>query len=156
MKKYLIIIFTFLPILSFAQLTNEEKSTIDNYAVNICDCINEVIETLGVKTNEILTVFANEGEDIALKQIEEYLTTASEEDTKKLLASFDQMSKPEFGNKIEQCDNKDGMPSEIIFSIDNEKGKYSDYFYNYLTNTLECKITNYLMVLGNQVEENEE
>ncbi|MFK5981552.1 MAG: hypothetical protein QM499_01460 [Flavobacteriaceae bacterium] len=155
MKINLILIFVFLPLISFAQLTTEEKSTIDNYAANICKCINGVFETLGPKTYEMMIIMANEGEEVAIKQIEEYIIAASEEDANKLLESFNSMGSIEFQNKIEKCDNKEGMSSEMLFSIDNEKGEYSDYFYNYLANTIECNLSNYLMLLGTQVEENE-
>ena len=156
MKKYLKIIFIFLPLISFGQLTSEEKATIDNYANYICPCINKVINSLDPLVVKYVNIMANEGEEKAMKQIEEYVKTHTEEDAQNLVAGFDEMSSVTFQNKISSCDNKKDLTSEMSFSIDNAKGEYNDYFYNYLATTLECKMTNYLMLLGTQVEENEE
>ena len=156
MKKYLKIIFLFLPLISFAQLTSEEQVLIENYVNKFCPCINNVINTLDPKVVEFVNLMADEGEKKAMIQIQEYVSTHSEEEAKKLITGFDKMSSPEFGKKIEKCDNKEGMSSEMTLSIDNSKGEYSEYFYNYLTTTIECKMTNYIMLLGNQVAENKE
>jgi len=153
MKKYLKIIFIFLPFLSFAQLTSEEKSIIENYANNICPCINNTINTLDPKVVEFVNLMADEGEEKTMIQIQEYISTHSEEESKKLIAGFDKMSSPEFGEKIEKCDNKENLTSEMSNSIDNVEGIYADYFYKLLKTNSVCKLTNYLMELGNTEEE---
>jgi len=152
MKKHLIILLVFLPFLSFAQLTSEEKSLIGNHANNICSCINKAINTLDPKVVEFVNLMADEGEEKAMIQIEKYISTHSEEESKVLLAGFDEMSLPEFGKKIEKCDIKENLTSEMSSSIDNVEGKYADYFYNLLKTNFACKLTNYLMELGNKEE----
>jgi hypothetical protein len=91
-----------------------------------------------------------------MKQIEEYITTHSEEEVKKLVTGFDKMSSPEFLNQIEKCDDKKVLSPEMINSIDNVEGKYADYFYSLLKTSPVCKLTNYLLKLGNEKEDNKQ
>lgn len=95
---------------------------------------------------------ANEGEEIAMKQVQDYITIYSKEEAKNLITGFDMMSSPEFGNQIEKCDNKEGLSPKMTNAIDTVEGKYTDYFYTLLKTIPTSKLTNYLMQLGSQEE----
>ena len=153
MRIIFLVILTFVSTITKAQITSEEKQTIENYTHNVCSCVNSVMKTLDAKVQEFVYMMAEKGEDVAMKKIQEYVANATEEDAKRLIASFDSMSSKEFGLKMEACDNLNILTPEIKNSIDNMEGVYSDYFYGYLKTVSECKLTNYFMELGNKVEE---
>jgi len=153
MKKVLLIILL-LPLFSFAQLSTQEKITIENYGFEFCNCINKVINTLDPKAVEFIYIMAEKSQDEAIKKIEEYINSVSEEKSKKLYSSFDEMNSQEFQEKIGKCAVREGMSDELANAINNGKGPSNDYLIDYLKSNNNCLMTNYLMTLGSSTDDN--
>jgi len=153
MKKILILTILLVPALSFGQLKKKDKKAVDKYAEQMCGCVNEVINGLNPKAVEFIVLMSTEGEAAAEEAIIAYITSATEEETAALLASFDEMGTEEFQNNIEDCDFKGGLSSEVGASIDSGSGDGYDYFFTYLEKEDSCKLMKYLLELGMAAEE---
>ena len=153
MKKVLLIILLF-PLFSFAQLSTQEKITIENFGFEICKCMNNVINSLDPKATEFIYIMAEKGQDVALKQIEEYTSSVSEEKSKKLYSSFDEMNSQKFQEKVMNCFDEEGMSNELVNVFSNGESSSKDYLMEYLKSNNNCLITNYLMALGGNTDNN--
>ena len=153
MKKLLVLTILLVPALTFGQLKKKEKKSVNKYAVEMCGCINDVINTLDPKAIEFIKLMSTEGDAAAEEAIMEYITTATEEESTALISSFDEMSTEEFQNKIEDCDSKTGLSSEIGASIDAGSGDGYDYFIEYLGEEESCKLMKFLLELGMEAAE---
>jgi len=153
MKKVLLIILLF-PLFSFAQLSTQEKITIENFGFEICSCMNNVINSLDPKATEFIYIMAEKGQDVALKQIEEYTSSVSEEKSKKLYLSFDEMNSQKFQEKVMNCFDEEGMSNELVNVFSNGESSSKDYLMEYLKSNNNCLITNYLMALGGNTDNN--
>jgi len=145
MKKYLFLLFIIVPFLSFGQLQKNDKIAIENYAEELCPCVDNLINSLGSKTVEFIRIMTLEGMDALEKALAEYYEAVSEEEFNKQVAAFDEMNSKEFQEKIKACDNKSGMSEEVIKSIDDNTGESSDYFLGYLKYHVNCEVTNLLL-----------
>ncbi len=156
MRKIILAVFVCIPLLSFGQLSQEEKGIINDYSDNLCDCINNVLESnLDAKALSFVLLMAEEGEEVAKLAITEYVQSASKEKTQELVASFDRMSTEDFQKNIAACDEKNEMDDSLKESLDKGSGVPYDYFFMYLNSTSKCKLTGYLMQLAHLSESKE-
>ena len=150
MKKYFFLLIFLVPAISFGQLQKNDKITIENYANEMCVCVDELINTLGTKTIEFIKIMTYEGMEALEKSLAEYYKTVTEEEFNKQISFFDEMSSEAFQDKIEACDNKKGLSEEAIKSIDEYNGESSDYFLGYLKYNVSCEMMDMLLQLGRE------
>ena len=84
------------PFFSFGQLSKKDKKNIDKYALEMCECVNELMAELHPKTIEVVLLMAEKGQEEAMKDVEAMLTEMSPEEMQEFLASFSTMEDPAF------------------------------------------------------------
>lgn len=148
MKKQLFISLLLIPIISFAQLPKKEKILIDEYANSLCECVNEVMNTLDVNMIKYLDVFAKNGEVAANNFLTAFMEKGTPEEVQALLDSSNLMQAEDFGLKIEACEDNSKLSSKAINEIEGLKGGAYDYFMNSLSNKSNCKLSKMLLDMG--------
>lgn len=152
MKKYFLFLFFIIPFFAFTQLNEQEKQLIDNYAVNLCDCVNDLINTLDPVMIDYIKVLAGKGEIEAQEFLTDYLSSANEEETNLLLTSANKMESEEFISKIENCDSENSLSEIMVLEINNEKGISYDYFLQSMSDFNICNLTKMFYYLGSKTE----
>ena len=155
MKNLLVLAILLVPMLSFGQLKKKDKKAVEQYADQMCGCVNDLMATLNPQAVEFIMLIGTEGDEAGEAAIIEYVGSASEEDVKVLLESFNVMGSDEFQGKIEKCDLKTDMSDEVSGSIDAAMGDGYDYFYKYLGKDDGCSLFKILLDAGTDVEEAE-
>lgn len=140
----------FIPVFSFAQLTKNEKVEVENYAIDLCNCINDLMAELHPKTGEIVLLFAEVGEAAALKEIDKMKLEMSSREVNELLASFVILESPDFLNALELCDKSELLNADLRTQINNAKGPAHDYLEYILSGDKQCKIANALYGIGGE------
>lgn len=139
-----------IPFLSFGQLSKKDKKNIDKYALEMCECVNELMAELHPKTVEVVVLMAEKGQEGAMKDVEAMLTEMSPEEMQEFLTSFTKMEDPDFLARIEGCDGSENLSPGIKDEIDNAEGNAHSYLMSTLGEQEECKVMKSLYDLGQQ------
>lgn len=148
MKNSLLTFLLIIPILSFGQLSINEKKEIDIYSTNLCSCVEEIISELGSTMKGYIDVLIEKGEVDAGQFITKTLENATEEKVNQFIADADKMQSPEFLARIENCENYEDLQEKSIAEINNEKGESYDYLIKLLSDKDFCRLTKMLYILG--------
>lgn len=151
--KTTLITLLLLPFLSFGQVSEEDQISIDDYAISMCGCINDLINDLHPKTMGVIILMAEEGEEVAMIEVEEMLTEMSQEEMEFFLESFSKMESEAFLAKVENCDEASGLNDGLEDQINSDDGDVFNYFMEVLNREETCKIVKVLYDLGNATEE---
>lgn len=142
-----------IPFLSFGQVSKKEKKSIDKYALEMCECVNDLMGELHPKTIEVVLLMAEKGQEDAMKDVEAMLAEMSPEEMQEFLASFTKMEDPEFLAEIEECDGSESLDPKLKEQIDNSEGEAHAYLMEYLGQEEACKVMKSLYDLGNASSE---
>lgn len=148
MKRSIILAMLLVPMISFGQLKGKEKKSIKKYTESVCSCVTELFNELPKECAEITFTMVEEGEEAAMQKLQQQMAGMSEEELTVILQGFEKMSSPEFGAKIEACDDKSVLNVELADGIDNASGSAYDYFISQLESIEGCKLMNALYTLG--------
>ncbi len=142
-----------LPFLSFGQVSEKDKNSIDAYTITICECMNELMETLHPLTIDLILLTAEKGEDEAFIEFESKLAEMSEEEVEDFLLSVDKMASEEFEEYIDDCGEASELDAELDESINSEEGGAFEYLLEVLNREKACKIMSALYEIGEVGEE---
>jgi hypothetical protein len=145
--------FFLIPCLSFAQLNVDEIKSIDNYAMEACDCVNDLIGELHPKAIEVVLLMAELGEEMGMAELEVIIAGMSISELDKFVAAFERMEDPYFLTQIEDCDGSEYLDEKLSTQIDNANGTAYAYLIYVLTREENCKVMKSLYDLGEEVEE---
>ena len=151
--KALFLTLILIPVLSFAQLSNKDKKSVETYLYNTCDCVNNVMDELHPKVYDVIMLMAENSEEEALKQVELLVSEMSEEETVEFSASFQKMDSAEFAVKIDNCESTESVSKEIMLQIDGAEGPAFDHLLDYLYQEEVCSLTKTLYNYGAEAEE---
>lgn len=149
--KNLWLVLLFIPFLSFGQLSKKERKSIDKYAVEMCECVNELMGSLHPMTIQVVTMLA-EDEEAGLDALRVMITEMSTQEQSKFLDSFTKMEDPSFLRQVEACDKSADLAAELKNQIDNAKGDAHQYLMEVLSDKGECKTMKALYDMGTAVE----
>ena len=114
----------------------------------MCECVNDLMNTLDINMIKYLDVFAKSGENDATYFLNAFLETGTPEEVQAFLDSSDVMLTEDFGFKIEACEDNSKLSSKAIYEIDDLKGDAYDYFMNSLSSKSNCKLSKMLLDMG--------
>jgi hypothetical protein len=146
--KNLFLILLVVPFLSFGQITEKKKKAIDNYANEICGCVNTVITDLHPKMFESFIYLAENGQEKFPAHIQNVLSEMTDEEKQAYMASFQKIQEPAFGAKIDNCDKSSGITEELKKETDDLTSDTHKYLMEYLGKETSCKILKVLYDMG--------
>lgn len=158
--KILILTLLFIPFLSFAQedvstqLSKKDRESIDRYALDMCDCINNVMMELHPKTIDIILSLAENGQEGMVEKIQEFAEEMDSEERLFFLSSLEKMNSPEFLSKTEECDHSSTLLDEKLKAdIDSAEGAAHEYLMTLVMSEEACKLVKSLIQIGGSTEE---
>lgn len=152
MKKLFIVAIALIPSLSFGQLTNDDKKDIENFAVDMCECLNDMFDELDPVVIDFLEATANEGEEAANQVLMTAIAESTEEEQASLMASFQKMQDPEFLGRIEKCVVSGDISEELKAELDKENSEASKYAFEVFKNNKECRVAKLFYEVGTKEE----
>ncbi len=139
-----------IPFLSFGQISEKDKKSIDQYATNMCECVNELMAELHPKTIEVAMLIAEKGQEEAMADVEKMLTDMSPEEMQEFFASFTKMEDKAFLQRTDDCNGSDDLAPEIKSEIDDAEGEAHAYLMEYMESEEACEFMKALYDLGQQ------
>ena len=152
MMKTALLILLLIPFISLGQLSKKDKKNIDKYALSMCGCLYDLFETLHPKTDDVIFMIAQNGQEEAMLTVETWLEEMDSDEMNEFLSSFQAMESPEFLQKIEECDDSDGLDPNIKEQVDNARGDAHIYLLKALGREDGCELMKALYDLGNSQE----
>ena len=150
--KTALLILLLVPFFSLGQLSNKDKKSIDQYAVSMCGCVNDLFEALHPKTIDVILMMAENGQEEAMSTVETWLDEMGADEKNEFLASFQAMESEEFTQQILACDESDRLDPTIKEQVDNARGDAHMYLLEVLGRSEGCKVMKSLYDLGNSEE----
>lgn len=147
MKSKLLLLLL-IPFLSFGQVSEEDKKAIDVYALDVCGCVSDLIQELHPKTVEAIFYMVENGQEKLPAYLEKVLLDMSDEDKQAFMGSFQKMQDPEFGAKIEKCDNTATLGKTLKKEIDDTKTESHKYLMSFLSKEDSCKLLKVFYDIG--------
>ncbi|GAB5417215.1 MAG: hypothetical protein Crog4KO_20810 [Crocinitomicaceae bacterium] len=151
--KTTLITLLLLPFLSFGQVSEEDKNSIDSYTLSLCECMNDLMETMHPLMLDLIILSAEMGEEEAFMDMESKMAEMSEEEVEEFIQSAERMSSEEFEDQIDACDEAFELAEELDEKINSEAGAAFDYLLEVLDREGTCEIMNALYILGDAEEE---
>lgn len=151
--KIALLTLLLIPFLSFSQVSKKEKKSIDKYATSMCDCVNEVLNTLHPKVNDVIALIAEKGQDEAMKDVQTMTEEMDSEELQEFLESFTIMESDEFSQKLDDCDRTAILISELGDEINIEEGDANDYLMEVIVHKEACRMVKLLYDLGSSSDE---
>ena len=137
-STFLLAIIIAVPMLTLAQFAKKDQKAVKKYTKNICNCTKELVNTLDPTALQYLRVYFDEGEEKASEFLNNFVDNSSSAEVDVVKASFAEMSGDDFLEKIEACDDKEGMDKTFASSIDNMSGEAYDYFLSLIAEESSC------------------
>ncbi len=151
--KTTLIALLLLPFVSFGQLSEEAKNSIDDYAISVCGCVDELIDELHPEVAGVILLMDEKGQEEAMLEVQEMLTEMTSEEMEDFLMAFKSMDSDAFEQKVEDCDSSHDLSDRVEDQINNELGEAYDYFMETLEREEICQVMKALYNLGNSMEE---
>ncbi|TCK68987.1 hypothetical protein DFQ05_0498 [Winogradskyella wandonensis] len=146
--KILLAALLIIPFLSFGQVSQDEKEEIETYALEICDCFNNVLKELHPKAIEAITIYASEGEQKMQEYVVKVLAEESDAEKQAFMESFQSMQESPFLIKLQRCDASATKNEALKEKMDDSNSEVSKYLINYLGKEDSCKLFKFFYDLG--------
>ena len=139
MKNTLLLaVLIVLPMFMVAQFTRQDQKAVKKYTTNLCTCTEDLVNTLNPTALQYLRIFFDDGEEKANEFLNDFVSNSTSAEVKAVNASFTDMGGESFGEKIEDCYNKDNLDKQVASDIDNMKGEAYAYFLKLIEEEETC------------------
>lgn len=140
------------PFLSFGQLDASEMETLNSYALDMCECVNDLMTQLHPKTSDAFLIMAQENQVEALEEFDILIAQLPSDELDKFIASIDKLQDPDFLAALGACDNSETLANKLSSQINDQSGEAHYYLMGFLHIT-PCEIMKALYDIGMRADE---
>ena len=146
--KYFKIFVLIIPFLSFGQISDKEKSQIESYATEFCDCANSFFDQLHPKALDLIVYLMENGQKDAQEYLKNQLAEMDDKEQAEFIASFQKMQDPDYLGKVEACDNSKSISADFKERVDDFQSDSHKYLMEFLDREASCKMVKFFYDLG--------